>query len=298
MKKLKNHYLRQSKKCAQLHNAEGWVILEGMLKRKSRVNEDFPFVWILQNKQGKLHSFVEMNDGTIVVGPVGVTQVKALDNYLLFEEDGDWYAQYFSKDEQIDIGKPITLNGLSGIKSFLFYQTYVLCHADNNRLKSYDCLRYEKVKFIDDSSECLLVYGLKNKVFLFDDAGKFEADEPVLFCRKASGGGLILRYFKSKKEYKIIYEGKYVQRYHIDEYQFDGEKKETSDKETWDSRDMFIVPDDDNATSGTLYKVEKCKIKKLASGKLRFVSKFTSQAKDFPLLESFVQIDNEIFQIS
>lgn len=41
MKKLKNHYLRQSKKCAQLHNAEGWVILEGMLKKNLELMKIF-----------------------------------------------------------------------------------------------------------------------------------------------------------------------------------------------------------------------------------------------------------------
>ncbi len=296
MKKLKNHYLRQSKKCAQLHNAEGWVILEGMLKRKSRINEDFPFVWILKDKQGKLHSFVEMNDGDIVVGPVGVTQAKAFDNYLLFEKGGDWYGQYFSKDEQINLGKPIKLNGLSGIRSFLFYLPHVLYFADDNRLKSYDCLRYEKIQFMDDLNEYLLFYGFKGKVFLFDDAGKFEAEEDILFCQRTSGEGLILRYLKSKKEYKVLYEGKFLREYNIDECYVDGEKRET-DTEFWYSKDLFIVPDNDDAKSGTLFKIEKNKVKKLASGKLHFISKITSQKGAWPLDEGFVQVGDKTYQI-
>lgn len=251
----------------------------------------------MKDKQGKLHSFVEMNDGDIVVGPVGVTQTKAFDNYLLFEKGGDWYGQYFSKDEQINLGKPIKLNGLSGIRSFLFYLPHVLYFADDNRLKSYDCLRYEKIQFMDDLNEYLLVYGFKGKVFLFDDAGKFEAEEDILFCQRTSGEGLILRYLKSKKEYKVLYEGKFLKEYNIDECYVDGEKRET-DTEFWYSKDLFIVPDNDDAKSGTLFKIEKNKVKKLASGKLRFISKITSQKDAWPMEEAFVQVGDETFQIS
>lgn len=299
MKKLKNHYLQNSRKYAQIHNAEGKVVFEGLLLKRYRVSEDYPLVLLLKDDEGLVHSFVNLDDeAAIVVGPVGITQAKALDNYLLFEKNGKWYGQYFNQDEEIDLGKPIELYGQSGIKSFLFYLPYVLVHADDNRLRCYDCLRYEKVKFINDLGEYLLVYGHKGKVFLFDDEGKFETEEPVLFCQKVSGEGLILRNIKSKKEYKIIYEGKFLEKYNIDEYYVKGEKRETETaiKNDWPSKDMFIVPDDD-ATSGTLYKIGKNKIQKLASGKLYFISKITPQEGAWPLDEDFVQVGDKTYQL-
>ena len=297
MKKLKNHYLKQSQKYAQLHNAEGKVVFEGLLLERYRISEKYPLVWLLKDDEGIVHSFVKIDEeNAVVVGPVGITQAKALKNYLLFEEDGKWYGQYFNKNEEIAIGKPINLNGQLSLKNSLFYLPYVLFFADDNRLKSYDCLRYEKVKFIDILSECLLVYGFKDKVFLFDGEGKIETNLPqLLFCQKDSGEGLILAKLKSKKEYKILYEGKYLHQYHIDEYYVAEEKKETTKMNVWDSNDMFIVPDDD-ATSGTLYKVEKDEVRKLASGKLHFIYKRTFHERFFPHDEGFVQIGDEIYK--
>lgn len=294
MKKLKNHYLQHSRKYAQLHNADGKVIFEGLLLKRYRVSEDYPLVWLLKDDKGLVHSFVNLDDeAAIVVGPVGITQAKALDNYLLFEKNGKWYGQYFSKEEEIALGKPISLNGQPAIESFWFYHSKELYFADDNRLKRYDCLRYEKIRFLNDWDDMLLVEDSQKRIFLFDEVEKFETEEPVLFCQKASGEGLILGNLKSKKEYKILYEGKFLQKYHIDEYYVKGEKSESNGMEDWYSKDMFIVPDDDNATLGTLYKVEKGKVKKLASGKLHFILKM-----DFPQEEEFVQVGDETFQIS
>lgn len=294
MKKLKNHYLQNSRKYAQIHNAEGKVVFEGLLLKRYQVSEDYPLVWLLKDDEGIVHSFVNLDDeAAIVVGPVGITQAKAFDNYLLFEKNGKWYGQYFNNDEEIALGKSIELNGLSGIKSLLFYQQKVLYFTDHNQLRRYDCQSYEKIKFLNDWGEVLLVECPQKRIFLFDDSGNFETDDTILFCQKVSGEGLILGNLKSKKEYKILYEGNYLQKYHLHEYYVDGEKSEPKGMEDWYSKDMFIVPDDDNATSGTLYKVEKCKLKKLASGKLHFILKM-----DYPFDEEFVQVGKETFQIS
>lgn len=293
MKKLKNHYLKQSQKYAQLHNAQGKVVFEGIFLKRYHVSGCSSVVWLLKGGDGRVHSFIELSfDYAVVVGPLGISQAKALDNYLLFEKNGRWYGQYFNKDEKIFLGKPICLNGRTTIESFLFYQSKVLYFADNNQLKRYDCLSYEKVESIYDVDELLLVKDCQDRVFLFDDRGMFETKFNILFYQKA-GGGVILRKLKGK--YKILYEGKFLQEYNVDEYYLDGEKREAG-IEPWYSENMFIVPDDDDAVTGTLYKIEKNKVKKLASGKLRFIFKRTSRKKLLPLEEGFVQIGDETYQ--
>lgn len=299
MKQLKNAKIQKIGNCLQAINSAGKILFEGDIQKKYRIDEGFPLVWILKDAKGIVRSFIELkNQNVILVGPTGVTQAKAQDNYLLFEKKGCWYGQYFSKSKEIYLGQPVNLREKDGLGNFLFIQPNILYCAEENKLQAYNYKSYERVEFIDDSDERLLMMDERDRVFLFDNLGKFEPEgRNVLFCRKGANEGFILLYLWVKNSYKILYQGKYLQNYHINEFYIDGVKTDTTDVDTWSAKDMFIVPDDDKAMSGTLFKIEQNKVKEMAHGKLCFVTTLTSRKHRLPLDESFVKIGEQKYKI-
>lgn len=295
MKKLLNTSVKITGKLCSVLTQNDKVLFSGKKVKCFCYCEGFPLVWILQDNKNVSHVFIEDVENHIVwVAPQNICKVCAQRNYILFEQNGKWWGQYFCKNEKIFLGDPINLKDEYKLENFLFVYPvesgYILTCAAESKIEQNQIKSFEKIQFLGYACEALLVESfLTNKLFLYSNYGKFSFNHRQnLFFTTGKNKGLILTYNRHRNCFYKVYSGKYLQKYKADELYRNGCKLDTSEQMIWSSNLAFVVPDKNKTVSGTLYYIKGTKIQEVAKGDLSFVSCIISYTSFFTVVEKVI----------
>lgn len=313
MKKLKNAKIKSVKGVYQVADGNGQVFFSGKKIKKFRICEGLPWVWILGDPAGDNQVFIENSDNnTVWFGPKNVAEAKASENNLLFMRGGKWYAQYFGQQEAFMLGDPVNLKGAAGAQNVLFIKEMAdnvtfLYVAYERQIRCWRIKNYEKLCFNDDAGVLKVSREKDGEILLFDNEGRYiprRYGYTLEYVVNEAGLVQVLKYCNKLRCYCLLYQGHVLLKYKPDELHQDNrgektlfKKPEIENFNDWYCCKAFIVPENKQATKGTLYQIKGRQAVKAAEGNLFFVNEVTLRDEEFPKIIEKVKVGEQIFDI-